>query len=252
MLDRGVPEELGDRRLHHLGLDPAFDPHLRRARENTVHGAVAHGALEVERRVDQIQTRRPAPWAGAECPGPDDRLRWGPTKPRVRRRSATAPPTLRGGASAPVYRRPARRRRVDALTCAGRSTLSAPSPVVSGVRTDPRCRRVATSAQWTPRFHAERRATLSAPDRQERVMSNGAARCRRPSPITGHDAGLPLRPTAAQQGPSLSRRSADRRGDRRRHAPGRHHAARLADARADRRALARRAAHPRSARAHRG
>ena len=70
--------------------------------------------------------------------------------------------------------------------------------------------------------------------------------------IAGDDAGLQLRPTPAQQGPPLSRRSADRRGDRRRHAPGRHHAARLADARPDRRALARRVAHPRSARAHRG
>jgi hypothetical protein len=67
---------------------------------------------------------------------------------------------------------------------------------------------------------------------------HGAARCRRPSSIAGDDVGFPLRPTAAQQGPPLSRRSSDRRGDRRRHATGRHDAARLADAQLESRAVA--------------
>jgi hypothetical protein len=61
--------------------------------------------------------------------------------------------------------------------------------------------------------------------------------------------GVSRRPTAAQQGPAVSRRPADGGGDRRRDAPDHRRSPRLAVARADRRALARRAANPGGARA---
>ena len=88
--------------------------------------------------------------------------------------------------------------------------------------------------------------------RPRRGHARAAARCRRPPSLTGHAAGLPRRPAAAQQGDALPRRPTDDRGDRRRHAARRRRRARPPAARADRRALARRAAHPRGARAHRG
>jgi hypothetical protein len=88
--------------------------------------------------------------------------------------------------------------------------------------------------------------------RPRRGHVRAAARCRRPPSLTRHAAGLPCRPAAAQQGDPLPRRPTNRRGDRRRHARRRRRRARATVARADRRALARRPAHPRDARAHRG
>jgi hypothetical protein len=47
------------------------------------------------------------------------------------------------------------------------------------------------------------RPGLSAPDREERVMPNVLLDARRPSPITGHEAGLQLRLPAAQRGSAI-------------------------------------------------
>jgi len=68
----------------------------------------------------------------------------------------------------------------------------------------------------------ERRVTFSAPDRQESAMSSvlldAAGRRRSPATMPGFHSGRPPR----NKGPPVSRRPAHRRGDRRRHAPGRH------------------------------
>ena len=79
-----------------------------------------------------------------------------------------------------------------------------------------------------------------------------AARCRRPPPLTGDAAGVPRRSAAAQQGNALPRGSADDPGDRDRDAPRGRRCPRPPAARADRRAVARRPAHLRGARACRG
>ena len=79
-----------------------------------------------------------------------------------------------------------------------------------------------------------------------------AARCRRPPSLTRHAAGVPCRPAAAQQGDALPRGSADDRGDRHRDAPRRRRRPRPPAARPDRRAVARRPADLRGARARRG
>ena len=68
------------------------------------------------------------------------------------------------------------------------------------------------------------------------------ARCRRPPSLARHAAGVPPRPSAAQQGDALPGRPADDRGDRDGDAPRRRPRARPAAARPDRRALASRRA----------
>jgi hypothetical protein len=77
------------------------------------------------------------------------------------------------------------------------------------------------------------------------------ARRRRAPSLTGDHARLPPRAPAAQQRPPLPRRPAPHRRDRRRHAQRRPRHPRGTTTRPDRRALARRATHPRSAAAHR-
>jgi len=78
---------------------------------------------------------------------------------------------------------------------------------------------------FDPNAPRTKQSSLTKTGRAERSRSSGAChaergtRCRRSSPITGHDAGIPLWPTAARQRPALSRRSADDRRDRRRRAP---------------------------------
>jgi hypothetical protein len=78
-----------------------------------------------------------------------------------------------------------------------------------------------------------------------------SARCCRSASLARDHARLSRRTSAPQQGAALSRRPADCRGDRRRDASCQRRPPRLQVARADRRALAQRAAHPGSARARR-
>jgi hypothetical protein len=74
---------------------------------------------------------------------------------------------------------------------------------------------------------------------------------RGPASLAGDDAGLPRRAPTAQQGDALPGRPADGGRDRRRDAPRRRGPPRLACASDDRRAVARRPAHPGGARARR-
>jgi hypothetical protein len=75
-----------------------------------------------------------------------------------------------------------------------------------------------------------------------------AARCRRPSSLARHAAGVSRWSAAAQQGDALPGRPTEDRGDRRRHAACRRRRPRPPVARLDRRAVARRPAHLRGAR----
>jgi hypothetical protein len=74
--------------------------------------------------------------------------------------------------------------------------------------------------QWTART-VRRRSSLGGCPTPERGHVQAVGRCRRPPSLTGHDAGVPCRPAAAQQGDALPGRPAADRGDRRGHAPRR-------------------------------
>ena len=74
-------------------------------------------------------------------------------------------------------------------------------------------------------------------------LLDAAGRPRSPATMPGHHAGR----IPAEQGPPVPGRSADGRRDRRGHAPGRRRSSRPADARPDRRAMARGPADPRGA-----
>jgi hypothetical protein len=79
-----------------------------------------------------------------------------------------------------------------------------------------------------------------------------AVRSRRSTPVTGDDAGISRRPAAAQQGRPVSGRSAQGRGDRRRHVRRWRRRARPSAARPACDPVAGRVAHPRGARLGRG
>ena len=124
-----------------------------------------------------------------------------------------------------------------------RGTRSRPSAVPRS------CAAVAVGRRARRCWRGAARCVIQRP---RRGHVRAAARCRRPPSLTRHAAGVPRRSAAAQQGDALPSRPTHDRGDRHRDAPRRRQRARPPAARPDRRALARRPAHPRGARARRG
>jgi len=112
--------------------------------------------------------------------------------------------------------------------------------------------RFLTRQWWCGGGPARERSLGSVSDTRGGVMSELLLDAAGPPSLTRHAAGLPRGPAAAQQGNALPRRPTHDRGDRDRDAPRWRPRARAPAARADRRAVARRAADLRGARARRG